>query len=158
MSRRDYRDAFRQMEMDMHRFTEDALRAFFDSPDGLHRFWQPAADVHETESAIVIKIELAGVGTDSVFVSLSGDGRRLSVSGNRTEPEAERSDRCGCHQLEIYFGPFERNFLVPDEYEVDRDRITATLRSGFLTIRLPRKPPTPPVTRMIPIDVVQEKS
>ena len=74
MAFRDYRDLLRQMENDMQRFAEDAFLGFFDPPSSLNRFWQPAADVHETEGGILIKMELAGVTTDSVNVSLSADG------------------------------------------------------------------------------------
>jgi HSP20 family protein len=150
---KDQRDLFRQMEYDMLRFTEEALRAFMDSPGGISRFWQPAADVHETEEGIVLKLELAGVTTDSVSVSLSGDGRTLAVTGSRGEADDERAPRTSCHQLEIYFGPFERTFRLPEEFEVERDGITATLKNGFLTIQVPRRLRTLPQARTIPIEV-----
>ena len=152
MAWRDYRDLLRQMD-EMQRFTEETLMGFLESPLA-NRFWQPAADVHETEPSIVIKLELAGVTASAVHVSLSGDGRRLSVSGTRTETGLERETRTACHQLEIYFGPFERTFLLPPEIEVDRDAITASLKDGFLTITLPRRQRTPVTTRTIPIEVV----
>ena len=153
MARRDYRDLLRQMEQDMQRFTEEAFVSFFDNPTTYHRFWQPAADVHETPAGIVIKLELAGVTTESVNVSLSGDGRRLVVSGTRAEENDERISRIGCHQLEIYFGPFERTFLLPDDREIDRDSIAATLKDGFLTITLPRRERAALVSRNIPIAI-----
>lgn len=148
---RDYRDLFRQMEYDMQRFSEEALRAFLESPGPLSRFWQPAADIHETQSGIVIKLELAGVTTETVHVSFSSDGRQLTVSGTRAETENEREARTGCRQLEIYFGPFERTFDIPGDTEIERDGITATLRNGFLTVYLPRRQPTPAVRRTISI-------
>jgi len=153
MARRDYRDLLRQMELDMHRFTEEAFVSFFDNPTAYSRFWQPAADVHETAAGIVIKLELAGVTTDNVNVALSGDGRRLVVSGTRAEEHTERKSRTGCHQLEIYFGPFERTFGLPHDMEIDRDAISANLKDGFLIITLPRKERAPLVTRNIPIAV-----
>ena len=154
MAWRDYRDLLRQMEFDMNRFTEDAFLGFFENPTTLSRFWQPAADVHETDDGIAIKLELSGVTTENVSVSLSGDGRRLQVSGVRAEQTDERESRRGCHQLEIYFGPFERVFLLPPNFDVDRDNITATLRDGFLTISLPRRAPQPAAaSRNIPIEV-----
>jgi HSP20 family protein len=149
MAFRDYRDLLRQMEHDMQRFTEEAF-GFLDTPN---RFWQPPADVHETDSGIVIKVELAGVTTENVNVALSGDGRRLTVSGVRAEQQDERTMRTGCHQLEIYFGPFERTFAIPPDFDIDRDGISATLKEGFLTIALPRRVRPPMVTRSIPIEV-----
>jgi len=156
MAWRDYRDLLRQMEFDMERFTENALMTFLEHPSTISRFWQPAADVHETEAGIVIKLELAGVTVADVSVSLSGEGRQLTVAGTRAEQREEREERTHCHQLEIYFGPFERNFVLPPDTEVERDAITATLKDGFLTITLPRKPKAPVSTRMIPIEVVEE--
>lgn len=151
MAWRDYRDLLRQMEHDLQRFTEEAF--LLDNPAALHRFWQPAADVHETEQGMGIKLELAGVTKESINVVLSGDGRRLTVSGVRAEGSDERLHRTGCHQLEIYFGPFERTFQIPPDLEIDRDQISATLKDGFLTILLPRKVQEPVPTRSIPISV-----
>ena len=135
----------------MTRFTEDALRAFLDNRGGISRFWQPAADVHETSDALVIKLEVAGATTETLSVTLSGDGRHLTVSGARGEGSGEA--KVLCHQLEIYFGPFERTFALPDHFRVDRDAITATLKNGFLTIRLPERTATPLPTRNIPISL-----
>ncbi len=148
MAWRDYRDLMRQMEYDMHRFTEEAF-GFLETPN---RFWQPGADIHETEAGIVIKMELAGVTAENIQVSLSGDGRRLTVAGVRSEPLSERAPRTGCHQLEIYFGPFERTCTIPGEFESDRDRIGASLKEGFLTITLPRRA-AKTASRSIPIEV-----
>ncbi|MDX1934163.1 MAG: Hsp20/alpha crystallin family protein [Capsulimonadales bacterium] len=156
MAWRDYRDLLRQMDFDMERFTEEALMSFLDHPMAMSRFWQPPADVHETSAGIVIKLEIAGVTVQDVQVALSGDGRMLTVSGVRSEQRDERGERTGCHQLEIYFGPFERSFAIPPDMEPDRDAIQATLKDGFLTIVLPRREPAPAATRQIPIEVITD--
>lgn len=155
MARREYRDLLRQMEFDMYRFTEEAFLGFLDSPIAISRFWQPAADIHDTGSSVVIKLEVAGVTVENVTVSLSGDGRQLSVSGVRAEQHDEREGRTGCHQLEIYYGPFERTFAIPTDSDIDRDRISATLKDGFLAITLPRRPKQVLPTRTIPIEVIE---
>jgi HSP20 family protein len=156
MAWRDYRDLLRQMDFDMQRFTEEALISFLDHPGIMSRFWQPPADVHETSVGIVIKLELAGITVNDVHVSLSGDGRILTVSGVRSEQKDERGERIGCHQLEIYFGPFERSFPIPPDIQIDREAISATLKDGFLIILLPRREPTPVTVRTIPIEVVTD--
>ncbi len=155
MAWREYRDLLRQMEFDMQRFTEDALTTFLEHPGIVNRFWQPAADVHETDLGMVVKLELAGVTVSDVNVSLSGDGRTLAVSGVRSEHRDERLERTGCHQLEIYFGPFERSFAVPPDLEVDRDSISATLKDGFLTVTLPRRKRAVQPTRTIAVEAVE---
>ena len=151
MAFRDFRDLLRQMETDMERFTDEAFYGFYNQP-GTHRFWQPNADMHETDSGVVIKMELAGATADNITVALSADGRKLTVGGARSEKRDEREHRCACHQLEIYFGPFERTFGLPAERPIDRDAISANLRDGFLTIVLPyRARQQEPVTRTIRI-------
>lgn len=151
MAFRDYRDLLRQMEHDMQRFAEEAFFGFYDQPGGVNQFWQPHADMHETEIGVLIKMELAGVTAEDISVNLSADGRRLTVGGVRAERSAEREHRCACHQLEIYFGPFERTFSLPAEQPIDREAITANLRDGFLTIVLPFRSKQEPQSRMIPI-------
>ena len=150
MAFRDFRDLLRQMETDMDRFADEAFYGFYNQP-GVDRFWQPNADVHETGAGVVVKMELAGVTAEDVTVSLSADGRKLTVGGSRSEKHDEREHRCACHQLEIYFGPFERTFSLPAERPIDRDAITASLRDGFLTIFLPYRARQEPVTRTIRI-------
>lgn len=135
----------------MQRFAEEAFVGFWDPAGHGNRFWQPAADVHESPTGFLIKMEMAGVGTDNINVSLSADGRRLTVAGVRAERHDERAERTYCHQLEIYFGPFERTFALPPQIDIDRDKIAATLKDGFLTITLPRRPKQAVVSRSIPI-------
>jgi len=85
-------------------------------------------------------------------VALSPDDRVLTVSGTRTEGHADREGRLRCHQLEIYFGPFERSVGLPG-VPVNRDAITASYRDGFLLVTLPkRQMPPRPQKRMIPIN------
>jgi HSP20 family molecular chaperone IbpA len=151
MAFRDYRDLLRQMEHDMQRFAEEAFVGFYDQP-GINRFWQPNADMHETDAGVLITMELAGVAAEDVHVNLSADGRKLTVRGVRADRDTQREHRCACHQLEIYFGPFERTFSLPVERMVDRDAITANLRDGFLVISLPFRKKQEPVSRNIPIN------
>jgi hypothetical protein len=60
--------------------------------------------------------------------------------------------------LEIYFGPFERAVGLP-HIPVNRDRITATYKDGFLQVSLPKRlVPEKPQKRMIPITTESGKS
>jgi HSP20 family protein len=140
MDFKDYRDIIRQMEREMQQISDEAFRGFFAIPvGGAGRFWQPAIDIHETERALVVKVELAGAKVDDLTVTLSPDDRVLVIGGSRSESHDDRSGRSRCHQLEIYFGPFERAVALPSAVPIERDRITATYREGFLLIALPKK-------------------
>ncbi len=152
MAFKDYRDIIRQMEREMQQLSDEAFRGFYDVPlGGAGRFWQPAVDIHETDTHLVVKMELAGGRSEDLQVSLSPDDRVLTITGARTEAHADREGRLRCHQLETYFGPFERAVGLPN-IPVNRDQITATYRDGFLQILLPkRKVAEKPRTRVIPI-------
>ena len=144
MASRDFNplDIFWQLENDMRQRVEEAMRAA--------RF-QPSVDMFETTSALVVKMEVAGVRPEKLQIVLSADDRVLTVSGERAEPWDEQQDRVRCYQLEIYFGPFERQVLMPAGLRFDRDQITANYRDGFLVISLPKRTETPRSVRVIEV-------
>jgi HSP20 family protein len=156
---RNYRDILRQMEMEMQRLSDEALLSVFGPLGAAERFWQPAADMCETEEALVVKAEIAGVQPEKINVSLSADNRVLVISGVRAEDEEERRARVRCYQLEIYYGPFERHITLPPDIPIDRDNISATYRNGVLTVRLPKsiREETPAIRR-IPITESERES
>jgi len=158
MAFKDYRDLIRQMEREMQQLSDEAFRGFFAIPvGGAGRFWQPAVDVHETQGDVVVKLELAGGKADDLQVALSSDDRVLTVSGSRSEGHTDREGRVRCHQLEIYFGPFERSVPLP-AVPIERDNIRAAYKDGFLVVTLPKKKVVreKPKTRVIPIESANE--
>ena len=108
--------------------------------------WRPAADVYETEKAIVVRLELAGVAGSEVHVSVDGDVLRIrGVRQARVDREAQR-----LHQMEIASGPFERILRIAIPFE--RGGVSAQLEDGFLRVTLPKRS-----TRRIDVEGVVEK-
>jgi HSP20 family protein len=97
--------------------------------------WQPDADVFETEKEIVVRVDLAGVRSSDLRVTV--DGSMLRISGVRVSGDSSEVKRL--HQMEIATGPFERRVRVPIAF--DRERVTAHLSDGFLTVSLARRSP-----------------
>ena len=95
--------------------------------------WQPDADVLETSDAVVVRFELAGV--ESAELRVSVDGSEVRIRGVRAAPQAGPVERL--HQMEIASGPFERRVHIPVAF--DRERVTAHLSNGFLTIHLMKR-------------------
>jgi HSP20 family protein len=95
--------------------------------------WQPDVDVFETEKAVVVRVELAGVRGDDLRVSV--DGEALRISGVRMAPEPVEMQRL--HQMEIATGPFERCLPIPIAFQ--REGVSAQLADGFLTVTLPKR-------------------
>jgi HSP20 family protein len=105
-------------------------------------YWEPVVDVFETEKALVVRAELAGVASSALRVTV--DGEWLLIRGERS-PAAGTSVR-RLHQMEIATGPFERRLRIPLEFE--RDHVSANLEEGVLTVTLPKRAPA---TRRIEI-------
>jgi HSP20 family protein len=105
--------------------------------------WQPAIDVYETEKAIVVRVDLAGVRASDLRVTAEGDALRIEgVRRPRAEADVQR-----LHQLEIPCGPFERSVRITIPFE--RDQVVASLEEGFLRVTLPKRGP---VRRTVQVD------
>jgi HSP20 family protein len=91
--------------------------------------WRPPTDVYETENAIIIRVEIAGMHETDFSISLVG--RNITIRGIRQDT----SERRAYHQMEIPFGEFSTEFELP--YIVNSNKVEAIYRDGFLLITLP---------------------
>lgn len=66
------------------------------------------------------------------------EGSVVRLRGVRRAPSSEPIDRL--QQMEISFGPFERE--VPIECPFDEDAVRARLEDGLLVVRLPKRSPS----------------
>lgn len=101
------------------------------------QFWTPSADLYEDESHFVVKVELAGVAPGQLQIAYLPDRHSLLVRGVRTEDDPTHTVKQQVHQLEIYYGEFEREIPIPDK-PVEPDRMQAQYRSGFLYVLIPK--------------------
>jgi HSP20 family protein len=95
--------------------------------------FEPAMDVYETNSAVIVVVEIAGTERKDIEIHL--EGRRLRIAGGRrvTAPlDAQR-----CHQMEIEFGHFER--WVTLDFSPARDAIEAVYQDGLLRVTIPKR-------------------
>jgi HSP20 family protein len=95
------------------------------------RVWRPAADVCETDDAITVSVDLAGVDDDEIDIQLFDDA--LVVEGVRRPPAAAD---VVYHTAEIRQGPFRLEVVLPAA--VDADGVTADYERGVLAISLPK--------------------
>ena len=92
---------------------------------------QPAANVWEHGDALLVEMELPGIKSDQVDISVAGG--QLSVKINRPEVVQEGVTY---HRRERSVGSFTRTLKLP--IEVDANRVEAELREGVLFITLPK--------------------
>jgi len=109
-------------------------------PDSVHvhltlrsPIWRPPTDVFETDEAVIVRSEIAGMAEAEFSIVL--DGRYLVVRGVRPDVTERRS----FHQMEIMFGDFVVEVELP--CPVDSEDAQAIYQNGFLRIALPKTRP-----------------
>ena len=96
---------------------------------GLH--WEPNTDVYATDNGLVIKVELAGMRSEHLEITV--EGNRLRISGER--PDGCRAPKCSFLVMEISYGPFESVLELPPGYDLSQAK--AAYLNGFLRIDVP---------------------
>lgn len=94
--------------------------------------WNPAVDVYENDTAIVVKAELPGVDKDHITVDI--EGRILTLAGER-KSENETKEK-NYYRRECSYGRFERSFTLPEG--VDPDAVKAEYKNGVLKVEVPK--------------------
>ncbi|MEI7742001.1 MAG: Hsp20/alpha crystallin family protein [bacterium] len=93
---------------------------------------QLSVDVYETEDHVVVTAAVAGVKPEDLDVTVTGD--MITLRGKRSD-EHESSER-NYYYRECYFGTFSRTVVLP--VHIIGDRADATIKNGFLTVRIPK--------------------
>jgi HSP20 family protein len=92
-----------------------------------------AIDISETEKEIVILSPIAGVKPEDLEVFMHND--MFTIRGNRHQDLGVVPG--GKHIVrECHWGAFSRTVIMP--IEIDADAITATIKDGVLTVRMPK--------------------
>lgn len=93
--------------------------------------WVPNTDLYATDNGLVVKVELAGMRSEHLEITV--EGNRLRISGNR--PDGCRSAKASFIMMEINYGPFESVLELPDGYDLSQAK--AAYLNGFLRIDVP---------------------
>lgn len=93
-------------------------------------FWSPPTDLFETESAYVVRVEIAGMRRQDFSIQL--ENNLLTISGTRPDTPQRRA----YHQMEVRFGEFATLVGLPGP--VDIEAVGAEYEDGFLTVILPK--------------------
>jgi len=99
--------------------------------------WVPNTDVYASDSGLVIKVELAGMRSENLEITV--EGNRLRISGDR--PDTCRAHKASFLVMEINYGPFESVLELPNGYDLSQAR--ASYLNGFLRIDVPPAAPPP---------------
>ena len=108
---------------------DDLVREMFGRTEGV---LEPAIDVSEADGEVVVKASVPGVEKEQLHVSVEND--RLTVRGE-TRKEEEKKGK-NYFRREIRCGTIQRSVTLP--VEVDGEKAKAELKSGMLTVRIPK--------------------
>ncbi len=107
------------------------------SEHGSRAHWAPNTDVYQTDDGLVIKVELAGMRSEHLQITV--EGNKLRISGER--PDGCRAAKFNFLAMEIYYGPFENELELPPGYDLSHAK--ASYLNGFLRIDVPQAVPVP---------------
>jgi HSP20 family protein len=134
-----------QLRTEIDRLLSDFLRGYWHVPFrrsavDVEPIWRgdislaatPAVDIVDKDDCYKLTAELPGVDEKQVKIGFSNG--TLTIEGKKDEsPEDSEQD----HFIsERHYGDFHRTFRVPDG--VDADKIEASLKSGVLSVTLPK--------------------
>lgn len=94
--------------------------------------WTPSVDVIESEDAIKLKADLAGM--DPADISIEVQDNVLTVSGERRFQEEVKEDKY--YRIERRYGSFSRSLALPQA--VNEDGIEAKYENGLLEVTVPK--------------------
>lgn len=92
----------------------------------------PAVNVFTNADEVLVNAELPGLEQDDVNLSIMNNS--LTIEGARKQNDIQKGH--SYHRRERITGEFSRTIEIP--YAVNPDKISAALKNGVLTIRLPR--------------------
>lgn len=99
---------------------------------GGRRAWRPPVEVFETDPAVEVVVEIAGMASEEIDIVIEGD--LVSIQGTRKDacPAAHRL----YHVANIAYGKFAVDLRIPVPF--DADQAEASYTNGFLHLVLPR--------------------
>lgn len=136
-----------EMDRLFDRFFTDPWGGVFGGRLGaLSEIIEPALDVSETDSHVVVRAEVPGVDPERIDVSVTEEA--LTIAGEKEETEEEREGE-NYFRSERRFGSFRRTIPLPTS--VDPENVDAKFRNGVLRIEM--KKTAPSHSRKIPVKV-----
>jgi HSP20 family protein len=132
-------EPFREMEriqQQMNRMFRDSFeKAARDNGASLESksFFEPEADIKQTDTAYVLKMDIPGLDKDQITVDIKGNV--LTVSGERKK-EVNDQEKGGVVRQEREFGYFSKSMLLPQDAQ--EEGIKASYDKGVLAVTIPR--------------------
>ena len=138
----------------MRRMQEDMDRVFGqflgDQRDpGNRASWAPSVDVSETDREWCIETELPGVNKDQIEVHVQNHQLVIRAEMRDQQEQQPEGEQRRYHYRERRYGYFQRAFPLPES--ITEEDISCDFRNGVLTVHVPKREPSQPQGRRVPI-------
>ena len=107
--------------------------------------WVPNTDVYTTDTGLVVKVELPGMKSENLDITV--EGSQLRIAGTR--PDCCRAPNCSFLVMEINYGPFETVLDLPAGFDLGQAK--AIYVNGFLRVDVPPARPSHAKPTKVPI-------
>ena len=106
----------------------------------------PAINVKETCDEYIMEVAVPGLKKEWVRINVTNEGLlHMAIENKMEHKEEDRECNCRKERHERYlrreftYGNYEQSYTLPDD--VERDKISASVADGILTIVIPKTPP-----------------
>ena len=100
--------------------------------------WIPAIELQETATELCLKAQLPGIEPSELDIQVSENA--VFLSGEHRE--CLQTDKQGIFRSEFRYGQFKR--VVPLPIPIQRERVSAEMSGGLLTLTMPKATPVVP--------------
>ena len=109
-----------------------------------HNTTAPALNVKETAEDYIMEMAVPGLEKEWVRINVTNEGLLHVAIENKMEHKEENRDSHKSRHIhylrhEFAYGNYEQSYTLPDD--VDRDKISASVANGILTITIPKTTP-----------------
>jgi len=125
-------DPFRELTVLQTEVNRMLNRFSSSEPVAQREAWMPSVDVIETQEAIKLKDDLAGMAPEDIHLEVQDNV--LTLSGERKFEEEVREDKY--YRIERRYGCFSRSLALPQG--ADADKIGAHYENGVLEVSIPK--------------------
>lgn len=105
----------------------------------------PAIELQETDTELWLKAQLPGIEPSEVEIQVSENA--VFLSGEYRE--CQQQDKQGIFRTEFHYGQFKR--VVPLPLPIQRERVTAAMAGGLLTLTMPKATTVVPNLVKVPL-------
>lgn len=114
---------------------DEFFNSFFENGDVTEKsekYFRPEVDIVENDDSFELFLTIPGMDKKNISIEFKKD--ELVISGERKEFTENKESKY--HLSEINVGKFSRKFYLPDN--IDRDKLSAEMNNGVLTVVLPK--------------------